>query len=315
MKLLVTGANGFAGGWLIRRLLADGHEVTGAVGGTEFAPVLDQAERARVAWVPLDLTDPGLVAEVAAIPADAVVHLAAVSSVRESLAAPDRAWQVNALGTARLLHALGERRRADDADPVVLVVSSGEVYGRGDPRPRREDDPVRPVSPYAASKAAAELAALETGRRSGLRVVVARAFPHTGPGQSAGFVVPSFAHRMRLARRRGAPAIKTGNLEPVRDLLDVRDVAEAYLGLLTAGTPGEIYNVASGTGVALEDLFDRMTALLGVRLLPERDQALARAVEIPHLVGDPGRLRAATGWRPRRSLDETLRDVLDAQTD
>jgi GDP-4-dehydro-6-deoxy-D-mannose reductase len=159
------------------------------------------------------------------------------------------------------------------------------------------------------------VAALEAWRRAGLRVVVARSFAHTGPGQDPRFVVPAFAQRLRFAKRIGAPVVKVGNLEPVRDLLHVQDVVDAYVRLLSKGEAGEVYNVASGQGKSLEDLLFRMAELLGVRAIPEADPDLMRPADIPHLVGDAAKLRAATGWNPRRSLDDTLRDVLNAQAD
>lgn len=315
MRLLVTGANGFAGSWLLRRLLAEGHELIGAVGANAAASLLSDEERGRVRWVALELSDPASVARTAAIPVDAVVHLAAVSSVSDSLRDPARTWDVNVVGTVRLVTALAEQRAMGAMDPVVLLVSTAEVYGPGEPRPRREADHLAPCSPYAASKAAAEVAGLEVWRRTGLRVLVARAFPHTGPGQSSRFVVPAFVQRIRLASRAHAPVVKTGNLEPVRDLLDVRDVVDAYVALLARGTPGEVYNVASGVGISLDALFFRIADLAGHRAIPERDPALARALDLPHLVGDPTKLRQATGWTPLRTLDQILRDVLDAQAD
>jgi len=318
VKVLVTGADGFVGRWLIRRLLDDGREVYGAVRPAE--PQRDDGlttvERGAVRWLPLELTDNDSVRRCADAPYDAVVHLAAVASGADALRDPGFAWTVNAAGTARLAHILAEARRMDRADPVVLVVSTGEVYGRGEGHaPRRETDPVAPCSPYAASKVGAEAAALEAWRRGGLRVVVARAFAHTGPGQDPRFVVPAFAQRLRFAKRIGAPVVKVGNLEPVRDLLHVQDVVDAYVRLLAKGDAGEVYNVASGDGISLADLLFRMADLLGIRAIPEADPDLMRPADIPHLVGDAAKLRAATGWSPRRSLDETLRDVLDAQTD
>jgi len=174
---------------------------------------------------------------------------------------------------------------------------------------------VAPCSPYAASKAGAELAALEAWRRSGLRVIVARAFAHTGPGQDGRFVVPAFAQRLKLAKRAAAPVVKVGNLEPVREFLHVQDVVDAYARLLVKGQPGEIYNIASGRGISLEELLDKLAALVGVRPIPEADADLMRVGDLPYLVGDASKLRAATGWAPRRSLDQTLQDVLDAQAD
>jgi len=316
MKVLVTGADGFVGRWVIRRLLDDGREVYGAVRPSEpqRADGLTAEERACVRWLPLEITDLQSVRQCADLPYDAIVHLAAVSSGAVAMRDPGTAWDINAGGTARLVHVLAEARRKDRADPVVLVVSTGEVYGLGQSVPRRETDPLAPVSPYAASKLAAEVAALEAWRRSGLRIVVARSFAHTGPGQEAGFVIPAFAQRLLFAKKIGAPVVKVGNLEPVRDLLHVQDVVDAYVRLIRQGEAGEVYNVASGQGSRLEDVLFQMAGLLGIRAIPEADPELMRPADIPHLVGDYSKLRAATGWSPRRSLDDTLRDVLNAQT-
>ena len=315
MKVLVTGADGFVGRWLIRRFLDDGREVYGAVRPSEprREDGLSADERARVRWLPLEITDNESVRRCLDLPYDAVVHLAAIASGAQALRDPGAAWEVNAAGTARVMNVLAEGRRKDRADPVVLHVSTGEVYGRGQSVLRKETDTPAPCSPYAASKLGAEDAALEAWRRSGLRVTVARAFAHTGPGQTTDFVIPAFAQRLKYAKQIGAPVVKVGNLEPVRDLLHVQDVVDAYVRLLAHGDAGEVYNVASGKGTSLEDVLFRMAELLGVRPIPEADPELMRPADIPHLVGDSAKLRAATGWSPRRSFDDTLRDVLDAQ--
>ncbi|HEX9166947.1 MAG TPA: NAD-dependent epimerase/dehydratase family protein [Gemmatimonadales bacterium] len=313
MRVLVTGANGFVGRWLVRHLGAAGHEVVGLSGpGQEAGPARPEGE--GISWRSFDLDDPASVAAGLDPGADAVVHLAGVASVAESLVDPARAWQVNALGTVRLLEVLAARRARGVGDPVVLLVSTGEVYGRSD-RAHGEDEAPSPISPYAASKAAAELAGLETWRRTGLRVVVARPFPHTGPGQSTRFVVPALLRRVREARREGRGEIAAGDLSPVRDFLDVRDVVAAYTLLLARGRPGRTYNVASGTGVRLDDLLGRIAGLLGHPVRAVTDPALVRPADIPVLVGDAGRLRSETGWRPAHALDDTLRRMLDAETD
>ena len=319
MKVLVTGADGFVGAWLVRRLLQADHAVTGThrLGGGP-SQMLSAAERSRVAWRALELTSGDSVDGVLRSERwDAVVHLAALSSGAEARSDPGRAWAVNAAGTARLAEALGHRGTTVSGSqpaPVLLLVSTAEVYGVGSGA-RRETDPPAPCSPYAASKLGAEIAALEVARRTGLRVIVARPFPHTGPGQGIRFVVPALAARIRAAQRIGAPAIKTGSLEPVRDFLDVRDVVAAYQRLLDPSIPAAVYNVASGEGYQLSDVLGRLERLVGWRVVAEYDTALARRSDIPHLVGDAGLLRAATGWTPQIPFDQTLRDLLDAQTD
>jgi GDP-4-dehydro-6-deoxy-D-mannose reductase len=296
---------------LVRHLVASGDEVAAACrpGG----PPVAWPEGARVDVLPLEIRSAAAVAETLGWGADAIVHLAAVASVREAGVDPGAAWEINAGGTARLAAAAA---RAPGARPAtLLVISTGEVYGTGHGAPRVETDPVEPLSPYAASKAGAETAALETWRRTGLPVIVARPFPHTGPGQSPQYVVPAFAARLRAARRAGARTVATGNLEPLRDLLDVRDVVAAYRGLLAHGVPGEVYNVARGTGVTLAEVFRRLAAMTGVEAAPVTDPALVRAVDIPHLVGDATKLRRATGWAPVISLEQTLQELVDAEAD
>lgn len=317
MKILVTGAAGFVGSALLPRLLNAGHEVVGTrLPGDGPPRFLPPGDRPRVRWLPLDLRDNLSVRTLVEEDADAVIHLAALASGAEARRDPGLAWEVNAGGTARLADGLGARKLAGKTDPLVLLISSAEVYGVIDqPRPRVETDPIAPTSPYGSSKAGAELALLETARRTGLRVIIARAFPHTGPGQTDRYVVPAFAKRLRAAKRMGVSKVKTGNLEPVRDVLDVRDVAEAYLALLERGQPGEIYNVASGIGHSLQEVFNCLAERVGVRAVAEADSTLVRTADIPHLVGDAARLRGQTGWVPRISFEQTLQDLLNAQTD
>jgi GDP-4-dehydro-6-deoxy-D-mannose reductase len=317
MKVVVTGADGFVGGWLVRDLLRSGHQVVGGVriGGSPPA-LLSEEERFRVQWLEFDLLASDSVTTLAKVTADAVVHLAAVASGTDARQDPGHAWTVNAAGTARLCEALVRDRQEGGSDPAptFLLVSTGEVYGEGHGRPALETDPNRPRSPYAASKLGAEIAAREVADRTGLRVIIARAFPHTGPGQSEKYVVPALAQRMRTAKRIGAPVIKTGNLSPVRDLSDVRDVVRAYRLLVERGRPGECYNVATGTGVVLGAVVAQLSSLLEYRVIVEPDPNLLRANDLHYLVGDSSRLRRDVGWNPQISLDQTLRDVLDAQT-
>jgi len=301
----------------VRHLLQSGDQV--AAGCRPGGPVVDwetgAPRGADVVVRPLEVTDDASIRDALAWGPEAVVHLAAVASGRQARRNPGGAWDVNAAGTARLTSAAEALREAGRVDPLILLVSTGEVYGAGAPVARVETDPLRPVSPYAASKVGAEVAALEAGRRSGLRVVIARPFPHTGAGQSPDYVVPAFAERLRAARVSGAASVPTGNLDPVRDLLDVRDVVRAYRLLLERGAPGEAYNVARGDGLSLAEVFARLAALIGTPAVPAPDPSLVRSADIPHLVGDSTKLRRATGWAPTISLDRTLQELVDAQAD
>ena len=313
MKVLVTGADGFVGRYVLSELRAAGHDVVACHRSGATVPAWSRDR--GIEWRPLELGDTASVAGATAGQMDGVLHLAALSSGSAARRDPGLAWEVNAAGTARVMDALARGRTHGSAPPVVVVVSSGEVYGSAEREPIDETRPARPVSRYAGSYVGAEEAARETARRTDLRVIIARPFAHTGPGQVTDFVAPAFARRLRAAHAAGESTVSTGNLDPVRDFLDVRDVARAYVRLLTSGVPGETYNIASGVGVSLRELFDRLAALVGAQVKPVPDPALVRTTDIPYLVGNAAKLAAATGWSPHIPLDQTLRDLTHAETD
>jgi len=291
VRALVTGANGFVGLWLTAYLRDQGDEV---VGIDQEVNVLDAAAVRE--------------AVVAAEP-DALYHLAALANVGDSWGDPEDVFQVNAVGT---LHVLEAARRCP-TPPRVLLTSSAEVYGsvREEELPVTEATTLAPVTPYAASKAAAEYLGVQAHLAYGLAVVRVRPFNHIGPGQSPGFVVAALAARIVEAARAGATSIPVGNLGARRDLTDVRDIVRAYRLLIESGAPGEVYNVCSGRDVAISDVAARLLALADTELQLVPDRELMRPVDVPVVRGDPGKLRAATGWQPALDLDTTLRDVLD----
>lgn len=286
----MTGSEGFVGHWLIEHLRDQGDEVRG----------LDTE---------VDVTDPTALKEVVVDTSPATIcHLAARTSVAESWGSTRATYEVNTIGTANLLDAAAACRPR----PRVLVVSSSEVYGRVIPEelPLSEDRSLAPVSPYAASKAAAEMVAIQAWLGRGLEVLRARPFNHTGPGQTNSFVVPALAEQVARAVSTGADELRTGNLEARRDITDVRDVVRAYRLLLLDGKPGEVYNVCSGRSVSIKEVAERLLALAGVKLAIAVDPERVRPVDIPELRGDPSRIEAATGWKPEINLDSTLADVL-----
>ena len=311
-RLLVTGADGFVGRWLVRAARAAGHQVVAAIlpDGTAPSEWLTPGESAGCEVVRADLREAAGVAALVATAPEAVVHLAAVASGDAARRDPAAAWTINAGATAALADALAHGSR-----PTFLLVSTGEVYGPDHVGPIPETAALAPCSPYAASKVGAEIAALEVHRRTALPVVIARPFPHTGPGQATIYVLAALAARLRDAARLGATEVVVGNLEPVRDLLDVRDVVEAYLALLAKGQPGQAYNVASGIGHHLAECFESLARITGAAVRPVQDASLLRTADLPVLIGDPARIRALTGWAPRISLDRTLQDLVHAQAD
>jgi GDP-4-dehydro-6-deoxy-D-mannose reductase len=282
-RILVTGADGFVGRHLMAQL--------GRAGVDAAADVTD-VDHLRDA--------------IRAAAPRAVVHLAARSSAGASWSGGADIWHVNALGTVNVLDAVA----AAAPRARVLVVSSGEVYGETAERPAREDDPVAPLSPYAASKAAAEIAALRAARADGLDVVVVRTFSHTGPGQDERFAVGSWTAQIARLEAAGGGALLVGDVSVRRDLTDVRDVCRAYRVLLEPGVAPGVYNIASGQNVRLADVVETLVRMATSPISVERDAARLRPADVRILVGDPSRVRAATGWRPEISLEQTLADAL-----
>jgi GDP-4-dehydro-6-deoxy-D-mannose reductase len=295
MRAAVTGSSGFVGGHLVPYLRALGDEVV----------TID-----RTGEPPVDVTDTHRVRDVlrSARP-DAVYHLAGLSHVGESWDAPETVFRVNAEGTLSVLRAC-----ADAGVERVLVAGSADEYGVVGLHdlPITEEAPVRPITPYGASKGAADVLALQAFLGDGLGTLRVRAFNHTGPGQSSTMLVPGLAARIAAAEREGQRAIRVGSLDAVRDLTDVRDVVRAYRLLVEHGTPGDAYNVCSGRAVSVRDIADAMLTMSEAPLELVVDPDLVRPIDVPRLVGSPTKLCAATGWEPEIALERTLQDVLAA---
>jgi GDP-4-dehydro-6-deoxy-D-mannose reductase len=244
---------------------------------------------------------------------DAIFHLAGVSSIPDAQGDPVLAYEINVLGAARVLHEVRTRRRAGKTDPVLLVVGSGAQYGRViEQRPLRESDSQRPMSIYAASKAAQEVVALEAAHSEGVHVIATRSFNHSGPGQADEFLLPALVHRVLAIRAGAEPTLRIGNADTVRDFLHVRDVVRAYLALVQSGVAGEVYNVCSGEGYRVRDLAKRVLVAAGVNAAIEVEPALVRRAEVPWLVGDPAKVRSATGWAPTLSCNDIIDDLINA---
>jgi GDP-4-dehydro-6-deoxy-D-mannose reductase len=293
MKALVTGASGFVGGYLVAHLESEGDDAVG----------LDRGDG-------LDITDRTGAAEIFTAHAPEVVyHLAARTHVGDSWTSAQQVIETNVVGTLNVLdaaRAAGARR--------VLVIGSAEEYGLVEPTSGRltEDAPLRPFTPYGASKVGAAFLALQAYLGTGLETIRVRAFNHTGPGQPPRFLVPALAHRIAMTERSGGDNIAVGNLDPVREVNDVRDIVRAYRMLVVSGAAGDVYNVCGGVGVAVREVAQRLLAQATRPMELVVDPALARPADVPVLVGDPSKLIAATGWQPRHTLDDTLADMLAA---
>jgi GDP-4-dehydro-6-deoxy-D-mannose reductase len=316
-RALVTGGYGFVAQWVIRAMLDRGWVVTAAgLGEPASALVLDDARRAAVEWVEMDVTRQEDVARVVErATADVVVHLAAISHVPDAVRNPGLAYEVNTVGTVRLLTEISRLRLEGGPDPVVLVVGSAEQYGRHEAAemPLGEDAEQRPLTLYAASKAAQEVACFQAVRGQALRVVCTRSFSHSGVGHDRRFLLPALVARAMALPRSGGQ-LTIGNGDTVRDFLHVEDVVAAYLALVDAGTPGEAYNVSSGEGITVRALAETVLQRVGVSADISSDPALTRLVDMPVQVGANVKLRRVTGWAPRRTREDIIDDLIHAAT-
>ena len=304
--ILVTGAAGFAGSHLLDLLGADDVRVVALRKPGVGADT--QAAYPAVTWMEIDLLDRDAMRRTVGESAPAeIYHLAGAPHVGQSWSAATETLAVNVMGT----HALLEALRLEGAQSRVVVPSSAYVYRPAD-RALNEDDPVEATNPYAVSKVATELAVTRAARVDGIHAVVARAFNHIGPRQDPSFFSSGVARQVALIEAgRLEPVIRVGNLESRRDLTDVRDTVRAYRALALRGTPGAAYNVCSGQAYRMRDLLDRLVASARVTVTVEPDPDRFRPNDTPLLLGDPSRLRQATGWEPRVPIGQTLQDLLD----
>jgi GDP-4-dehydro-6-deoxy-D-mannose reductase len=293
VRALITGVSGFVGRHLRAHLAEAGDDVFGC----------DRADGS------VDIGELDSVrAIVDRVRPEVVYHLAGWSDVGGSWSAPVEVFRANAEGTLNVLLASAECNVQR-----VVAVSSADVYGivNEEQLPITEDTPLRPVTPYAASKVAADYLALQAWLGSGLAVLRVRAFNHLGPGQTPKFVAPALAERIARNELDGGTVVPVGNLSARRDFTDVRDVVRAYRLLAERGEPGEAYNVCSGRDVSIQQLAEQLLKMARQPMELKHDPDLERPVDVPVLRGDATRVHGATGWEPEIPLEQTLSDLLD----
>jgi len=293
-RLMVTGLDGFVGRHVKQAVesLRDGRfqlvEARGAIELREPATLQQAIEETRP---------------------DYVLHLAAQSFIPASVKDPRATYEVNFFGTLNLLQTL----KAGGFRGRMLYVGSADAYGavRDEDLPIVESCPLRPRTPYGVSKAAAELLCYQWTQDQGFDIVISRPFNHLGPGQAEHFVVPDFAKQVteiKLGRRE--PVLKVGAIDVTRDFTDVRDVVQAYLALMERGESGEAYNVCSGREFSIREILEELIRLAEVECRIIVDSARLRAIERKRNRGSFEKLAQCTGWNPRITLTESLRDVL-----
>jgi GDP-4-dehydro-6-deoxy-D-mannose reductase len=303
--VLITGASGFVGAYLL----------------AEFATRYPHVKTVGVGALPgpfraMDLRDQSAIdAVLKEIRPSAVIHLAAVAAPAEARADPELAWSVNVDGTRRLATAV---LRVLDGQCRFIQVGSAEAYGatfNASPLPVKEDQPLQPVSPYGATKAAADVVMGQLAYE-GLEVCRFRPFNHTGPGQIDHYVIPAFARQIALIMAGQAePKVRVGNLDAARDFLDVRDVVQAYAMAAMDEAPfppGSVYNLSRGEPHTMRDLLDRLIRLSGHKIEVVPDASRFRPNDIAKASGNPTAAFQRLGWAPTRTVDDILRDVLSA---
>jgi GDP-4-dehydro-6-deoxy-D-mannose reductase len=311
-RILITGITGFAGSHLADYVLAEkpGVELFGTYRWRSRRENIEHLE-GRIRLIEADFGDmASLRRALEQSRPDAIFHLAAQSFVPTSWSAPAETFHVNATGQIHLFEAI----RSLGIDPVVQIACSSEEYGLVLPEetPIKESNPLRPLSPYAVSKVAQDMLGYQYFRSYGLRSVRTRGFNHEGPRRGEVFVMSNFAKQI-AAIEAGVqkPVIRVGNLDAIRDFTDVRDMVRAYWLAAERGEPGEVYNIASGEGITIRAMLDRLVAHSTVVVSVEPDPARMRPSDVQVLLGDASKFRAATGWRPEIPLDKTLVDSLD----
>jgi GDP-4-dehydro-6-deoxy-D-mannose reductase len=309
LRAFITGIGGFAGSHLAEALVREQNRVEGTLLPGEPTSNIDHL----ISHLTLHATDirsrESLAEAIRKAQPDVVYHLAATSSVSEGERNPAGTMEVNLTGTLHLLEAI----RTEAAGARLVYVSSSEVYGKVLPEenPVGEDRPEAPVHAYGLSKLLAEQVVRFYQRFYGISAVILRPFNHIGPRQSDQFVCPSFVRQLVwIEYGRAEPVIHVGNLDPVRDFTDVRDMVKAYRLAAECCEPGSIYNVASGQGISIADILDEILSLIDLRIEVREDPDRVRTTEIPVLIGDATSFTKTTGWQRQFELRETLRGML-----
>ena len=312
MKALITGTTGFAGSHLVEYLLAHQPDVE-VYGIKRWRSPMENVKHLgdKVKLEETDLRDYHSVYRMLEkIQPDLIFHLAAQSFVPTSWNAPAATLETNVVGQTHLFEAV----RSLHLDPTIQIACSSEEYGlvHPDETPITEDNELRPLSTYAVSKIAQDYLGYQYFQSYGLKVVRTRGFNHTGPRRGEVFVASNFAKQLaRIKAGLSEPVIRVGNLTAMRDFTDVRDMVRAYWLAATRGKPGEVYNIASGKAITIQELLDRLIELTEVEVEVQQDPERMRPSDVEILIGDSSKFRADTGWEPEIPLEQTLRDIVE----
>ena len=309
-RVLITGITGFVGSHLADLLLSKNYEVYGIV---RWRSNLENITHIKdsLKLVEADVKDAhSLYKAINDARPDEIYHLAAQSFVPTSWTAPADTMETNAVGTINMFEAI----RKSNTNPPVHVAGSSEEYGFVKPEetPIKEDNPLRPLSPYGVSKVAEDMLAYQYFKSYGIKTVVTRGFNHTGPRRGDVFVTSNFSKQIvEIEKGKGEAVIKVGNLEAQRDFTAVRDMVKGYHLALQKGVPGERYNLCSGRVYSVKQVLGMLLALSKIKVKIEKDSERIRPSDVPILLGDNTKFCRQTGWKPKIPFEQTLKDLLD----
>jgi GDP-4-dehydro-6-deoxy-D-mannose reductase len=311
LNCLITGITGFAGSHLAEYLLSLGNcEVHGTIRWRSRTENIDHL-KGKIHLHDCDLRDSGSVYRlIADLKPDRIYHLAAQSYVPMSWTAPQETFVTNVIGQLNIFEAV----RATGCSCRIQIAGSSEEYGlvMPDETPIKETNPLRPLSPYAVSKVAQDLMGYQYHQSYKMHIIRTRGFNHTGPRRGMVFVTSNFARQIaEIEKGKREPILYVGNLEAVRDFTDVRDTVRAYYLILEKGVPGEVYNVATGKGYKIRQVLEILQGLSTAKFQIKQDPKRLRPSDVELLIGDPTKLKSATGWEPQYSFEQTLKDLLD----
>ena len=317
MKYLITGITGFLGPHLANKLVAEGHEVYGLVRinmgrENDLRDIISDDVFSKLKFVYSDLCNyRKLLGIFKEEKFDGIFHLAAQTHPPTSFTDPIGTWEWNVMGSVNLMTAMMDTQ----PECKFLFCSTVEVYGNEgiDGRKLNEDDKFLPANPYGASKAAIDMYIQERMKNKQINAVIVRPFCFTGPRRGASFSISSDAIQIaRMVLGKQEKVLRIGNLDTIRAVTDVRDIANAFFLVMTSpNTSGKVYNVCGGVPLKMRYYTDKLLELSGITDVEQRiDQKLWRPIDIQYQDGDATRIREELGWEPKYTIDGTLNDLL-----
>lgn len=311
-RVLITGVTGFVGSYLAEYCLERGCLVFGT--GRRRSPQTNieaiSGEK-DFKLIEMELDDSrSITSAINQSRPDLIFHLAAQSFVPTSFESPYYTLRVNILGTLLLLESV--RQSSQHGSIKIQIAGSSEEYGLvyKEECPILETQPLRPLSPYAVSKVACDLLGAQYARAYGMHIVRTRAFNHEGARRGVEFVTANFAQQAVMLAAGRISELKVGNLDAIRDFSHVKDIVHAYWLALEKAEAGEVYNICSGSGTTIAEMIKMLAGIVGKELPYSIDPERMRPADVPVLIGDCTKFKKQTGWKPKLTFEDALKDLV-----